>query len=358
MKKVLKIFGGMLLVVLLAGLLFIGILTVTEYRPSAREVLTKAHETDPVLKEGDSLTIVSQNCGYGALGDNADFFMDGGTNVYTADKDRVLLNLSGIVETLNETDADIIFMQEVDINSSRSYGIDEREYLREAMDEADESFAYNYNVLYVPYPIPPIGHVESGLYTLSRYEFDYAERISLPCPFKWPVRLANLKRCLQVMRIPLENTEKELVLVNLHLEAFDNGEGKTAQTKELASFLQTEADKGNYVIAGGDFNQVFSNVKNPYPVYEGNWQPGLINTDAFSSGFSFLMDTSNPSCRSLIKPYEGEDESVFSFYPIDGFIVSDNIRVDSVETIQKDFVDSDHNPVKITVTIPEGSASR
>lgn len=358
MKKLLKILGGMLLVVLLAGLLFIGILTVTEYRPLNREVLTKAHQADPVLKEGDSLTIISQNCGYGALGDNADFFMDGGTSVYTADKDRVLSNLSGITETLAEADADIIFLQEVDIDSSRSYGIDEREYLRNAMDEADESFAYNYNVLYVPYPIPPIGHVESGLYTLSRYEFNKAERVSLPCPFKWPIRIANLKRCLQVMRIPLKNTEKELVLVNLHLEAFDNREGKVAQTRELASFLQAEADMGNYVIAGGDFNQVFSNVKNPYPVYKGNWQAGLINVDAFSPGFSFLMDTSEPTCRSLIKPYAGEDESTFSSYPIDGFIVSDNIKVDSVETIQKDFVNSDHNPVKITVTISESSSSR
>ena len=346
------------MIVLLAGLLFIGILTVTEYRPLNREVLTNACQADPVLKEGDSMTIVSLNCGYGALGDNADFFMDGGTSVYTADKDRVISNLSGIAEALAETDADIIFMQEVDIDSSRSYGIDEREYLRNAMDEADESFAYNYNVLYVPYPIPPIGHVESGLYTLSRYEFASAERISLPCPFIWPIRLANLKRCLQVMRIPLKDTDKELVLTNLHLEAFDNGEGKIAQTKDLASFLQAEAANGNYVIAGGDFNQVFSNVKNPYPVYEGNWQPGLINVDTFSSGFSFLMDTSEPSCRSLISPYSGEDESMFSFYPIDGFIVSDNIKVDSVETIQKNFVNTDHNLVKLTVTIPEGSATR
>lgn len=47
------------------------------------------------------------------------------------------------------------------------------------------------------------------------------------------------------------------MLVNLHLEAYDDGEGKIAQTKQLREFIQSEYEKGNYVIAGGDLNQVF-----------------------------------------------------------------------------------------------------
>jgi endonuclease/exonuclease/phosphatase family metal-dependent hydrolase len=54
------------------------------------------------------------------------------------------------------------------------------------------------------------------------------------------------------------NLVKYLVLVNLHLEAYDDGEGKKAQTEMLKQILQEEADQGNYVIAGGDFNQTFS----------------------------------------------------------------------------------------------------
>ena len=63
------------------------------------------------------------------------------------------------------------------------------------------------------------------------------------------------------------------MLVNLHLEAYDSGEGKIAQTKLLVEFLEQEYAKGNYVIAGGDFNQTFSRedmeqypVINPDPV--------------------------------------------------------------------------------------------
>ena len=50
--------------------------------------------------------------------------------------------------------------------------------------------------------------------------------MQLPCPFSWPTRIANLKRCLLVERIPIADSDKELVLVNLHLEAYDDGEGK------------------------------------------------------------------------------------------------------------------------------------
>ena len=63
---------------------------------------------------------------------------------------------------------------------------------------------------------------------------------------------------MSVNRIPIENSDKQLVIVNLHLEAYDSGEGKIAQTNMLADILRTEAEAGNYVIAAGDFNQAFS----------------------------------------------------------------------------------------------------
>ena len=351
MKKILKFLGIFLLcIVLLAGI-SLGVLTIAEYRPADVESVLDSHETAVSLQSGASVSIVSWNCGYGALGDNADFFMDGGKSVYTADQERLNQNLEGISETLRDLNPDIILLQEVDINSSRSHGADERTVLRNVLPGADECFAYNFNSLYVPFPIPPIGHVESGLYTLSRFGIRSAERISLPCPFSWPLRIANLKRCLLVSRIPVGDSGRELVLVNLHLEAYDNGEGKEAQTKQLASFLNEEYALGNYVVAGGDFNQLFSNIENPYPVYEGKWQPGQIDAAAFENGFSLLMDSSVPSCRSLDQPLAGSSADGFQFYLIDGFIVSENVRVNSLETLDKGFICSDHNPVSLEITL-------
>ena len=351
--KALKILGCLLLALVLIIAVALGVFTVAEYRPADTETVIADHETEAVLETGKALTIVSWNCGYGALGDNADFFMDGGSSVYTADRDRVSSNLTGISEKLSALSPDIIILQEVDINSSRSYGTDERNEFRKTLPEgASEAFAYNFNALYVPYPLPPIGHVESGLYTLSRIQARTAERISLPVPFSWPVRLVNLKRCLLVSRYPVKGSDKELVLINLHLEAYDSGEGKEAQTRQLVSLMQAEYEKGNYVIAGGDFNQRFTNIdQSAYPVYDGMWQPGEIDAEAFGEGFTLLMDNTTPSCRSLDRPWAGETAENFQFYLIDGFIVSDNVIPDAVETLDFNFTCSDHNPVRMTFTL-------
>ena len=246
--------------------------------------------------------------------------------------------------------AHVLFhLQEVDINSARSYGTDERTILRDVLPGASDSFAYNFNTLFVPYPLPPMGHVESGLYTLSAAAPRISERISLPVPFSWPIRLFNLKRCLLVSRFPVAGTDKELVLINLHLEAYDSGEGKEAQTKQLVSLMQDEYAKGNYVIAGGDFNQRFTNIdQSAYPVYDGMWQPGVIDASSFGSGFTLLMDNAFPTCRSLDRAYAGAEKEGFQFYLIDGFIVSSNVKAESVETLDYGFVCSDHNPVRMT----------
>ena len=120
----------------------------------------------------------------------------------------------------------------------------------------------------------------------------------------------------------------------------------------LAELLQSEADKGNYVIAGGDFNQIFSSADaSAFPVYGDNWAANEIDVDRFGDGWQFLMDASVPSCRSLYKPYAGADRDAFQYYLIDGFIVSDNLTVDAFGTQELGFIASDHNPVLLRVTL-------
>ncbi len=75
-----------------------------------------------------------------------------------------------------------------------------------------------------PYPLPTIGKVESGLVTYSDYKVSETSRIALPESFKWPVKTCNLKRCMLETSIPIKGSDKELVLINFHLEAYDSGE--------------------------------------------------------------------------------------------------------------------------------------
>lgn len=345
--------GMVLLVLVLAVVWLIGWLTLGEYDPAERESLALEGAASKYLCAGDTVKIMSWNIGYAALGDNADFFMDGGSHVFTADKERVQENLDAVIAEIYAVYPDVIFLQEVDRDSARSHRIDEASQIMDACTLCRSSFAYNYRVMFVPYPLPPLGKVNSGIMTLTAYPISAAERIQLPVPFSWPVRTANLKRCAMVDRIPIYGSDKELVLVNLHLEAYDDGAGRMAQTEALRAILDAEAAAGNYVIAGGDFNQGFSSVEDPYPYQEGMWKPGEIDTDVFGNGWQFAADTRTPTCRSLDKPYIGADEEAFQYYIIDGFIVSEGLEILSVETVDLDFENSDHNPVVMQVRIPE-----
>lgn len=352
-----NLFRILLIVILAAVLLLVGMvgfLSLTEYKPADREKAQITGEVARDLNLNEEISLLTFNIGYGALGDNADFFMDGGDSVYTADRERVNKNLDGILEEVKKINPDIVFFQEIDKSSSRSYKINEYEKFAGELTQYAFSFANNFKVAFLPYPVPPIGKVDSGIATASSFRVESAERVQLPIPFSWPMRMANLKRCVLTSRIPVKGSDKQLVLLNLHLEAYDSGEGKIEQTKALAELLKAETEKGNYVIAGGDFNQIFSSAdKSAYKVKEGMWQSGEIDVVAFGEGYKFLMDEKTPTCRSLDKAYKGADRDTFQYYLIDGFIVSDNIEVNLLETQDLGFVCSDHNPVLLKVTLKE-----
>ena len=350
LKSVLKGAGIVIRAVLIFAVVFIGYLSITEYNPGEVEPLEIAGEGTKSLSLGESVKFISFNIGYGGLGKDADFFMDGGKNVVTGDEALVYENLGGIKKIIESSGADFALLQEVDVNSSRTFGINEAEFLTEGQS-VSFAHALNYSCNYVPFPFPPIGRVNSGLLTLSASEMESAERYALPCPFSWPVRVANLKRCILVSYHDIEGTDAKLAVINLHLEAYDDGEGKTAQTKMLVEIMENEYKKGNYVVAGGDFNQSFADALELYPVQgEGYWTPGTLESDSLPEGWSFVYDLSSPTCRSLDRPLDSSDEN-FQYYFIDGFIVSPNVEVISVNTLDGGFIYSDHNPVTMEIKL-------
>jgi endonuclease/exonuclease/phosphatase family metal-dependent hydrolase len=140
--------------------------------------------------------------------------------------------------------------------------------------------------------------------------------------------------------------------VNLHLEAYDSGGGREAQTKALMEFLVREYEKGNYCIAGGDFNQTFPGFdENRFPLRKKEYfVPGILSPSLLNPRWRFAADLETPSARLLDKPYSGRPEDT-QFYIIDGFILSPNVELLSVQTIDLNFKYSDHNPVEIKVKL-------
>ena len=344
-KTILRILLGILIFVVAAAVVLFAVLTVTEYKPADRVAASVAENGNKAQFSGDTVKLMTFNIGYAGLSDNADFFMDGGKEVQATEHDRVLQNMEEIAAFAESVGADFTLLQEVDELSTRTYRENEAEYFRNTLGQ-NSAYTYNYKTLFVPFPLPPIGRVTSGIETLSPYLLEDAERVKLPCPFSWPVSTANLKRCLLVTRTPIEGSDRELVIVNLHLEAYDDGEGKIAQTKMLLSVLREEYEKGNYVIAGGDFNQTFPHALERYPMQDPDlWTPGTLEEDALDEGWSYAYDLETPTCRLLDAPLSENSQR----YVIDGFILSPNLELISVETQNLNFHASDHNPVVMTV---------
>ena len=125
MKKILKVLLILVLIVIAAAVLLFGWLTAAEYRPAPvedAEVLRTGENAS--LAVGDSVTVLSWNVGYGGLGKDSDFFMDGGKDSRSADRETVGRYLEGIHRTIVDQDPDLVLLQEVDTDSSRTYGID------------------------------------------------------------------------------------------------------------------------------------------------------------------------------------------------------------------------------------------
>jgi hypothetical protein len=79
-KIILAVIIVILCLLLTFGILIL-VLTATEYRPEDTEAVTVNGKYSKTLSAGDSIRVLTWNIGYGALGDNADFFMDGGSHV-------------------------------------------------------------------------------------------------------------------------------------------------------------------------------------------------------------------------------------------------------------------------------------
>lgn len=351
MKRVLTA----LLILLLLALLIVGgyvaYLFIDYSRIEDNQALPVEQRAQGVLAAGEEQTIVSWNIGFGAYSADYSFFMDGGTESRAYSREAVEHNVETVIETLLAQNADILFVQELDEDATRSYHVNERQRIESAFSDAHSAvYAQNYHSSYLFYPVfKPHGASQSGILTLVNAQIDSAVRRSLPIE-SGVRKFFDLDRCYSVSRVPVDDG-CTLCLFNLHLSAY-TADGGIA-TKQLALLLEDMAREraaGNYVIAGGDFNKDVWGDSSAVTGISGenySWaQP--FPRELLPEGFS-LVDSLNPdnpvlSCRGTDVPYEkGSTYEV----TLDGFIVSDNVRVTGCEVIDTGFAVTDHNPVSM-----------
>ena len=351
MKKFLKLLLAIIAALLLIVLIYVAYVLLSYYRLEDNLALEVANPITAQAKTNEEYKLLSWNIGFGAYEADYDFFMDGGTQSWAKSKEALEANLEKISAFIEKQEADFNFIQEVDFDSTRTYHVDERPYILEAVEEQSYVFAQNYDSPFLFYPLTqPHGKSKAGIMTFSSFGITSAIRRSLPIEQSL-AKLVDLDRCYSVSRVPVENG-KELVLYNLHLSAYTtDGTIAIDQLKMLVKDMQAEYEKGNYCIAGGDFNkdvvgtgcEAFGIEKQEY-----NWAQPIPASVFDGSDITLIgpFDADNPvaSCRL---PDEAFWEGQFQI-TVDGFMVSPNVEVKEAKVLDTDFAYSDHNPVELT----------
>ena len=350
MKSIIKVIYKVTAFFLLLFILFLSYATLTDFQPKEKIQLFKQENAREITN--NNFTILSWNIGYAGLGDNMDFLYDGGNKVKDTEK-RTIKNLNNIIEFLSaQGKLDFMLLQEVDVKAKRSYYINQRDSIENKFrfDSRNSMaflsiFAYNYNVPHVPVPFTePMGYVHSGLQSLSKYVPTNSTRFAFPGNYSWPKSLFMLDRCFLSNRYKLKNG-KELIIINTHNSAFDDGSLKKQQLESLRKYLLTEVEKGNYFVVGGDWNQNPPGLNtNKFSKYDKSkeFKLSMINKDIFPANWQWVFDPNIATNRSNITAYKkGESATTV----LDFFLISPNLEANFITTIDLDFKNSDHQPV-------------
>ncbi|WFD09336.1 endonuclease/exonuclease/phosphatase family protein [Tepidibacter hydrothermalis] len=323
-------------------LLFLLAVVITDYKPDGTIRLEVNSNKEKIVKLDNAMSITTFNIGFGGLDKNQDFFMDGGKLSRSYSKEKTYENIEGVSDYLKNKNSDFLFVQEIDEKATRTYYIDERQRINEKLDKYSNTYAYNYKVLWVPVPVrKPHGYVRAGLSSFSKYDISKATRYQLPGKESFERQLFLLDRCFIESRLSIDGSDKEFVLINAHLSAYDKGGViRKQQLSYLKQHIQNEYDKGNYVLVGGDWNHKIGNTNFKSKV-ENKWMQD-IPSDFKPDTFKWAIDNLTPTVRSLDSPYKEGNNFIET---IDGFLVSDNIEVLDVKGENLGFEYSDHNPV-------------
>lgn len=340
-KKILKAIIALIITLWVAFFGLIGYALLTDYKPEEKIIISE-DDKPSALNDTSDITVLTWNIGYCGLDEDMDFFYDGGTKVITP-REKFDENYTSVRDFLKANDSlQFMFLQEVDRKSKRSYKTDEYIGIESSIKTASSQFATNYDVFFVPVPpSEPMGKVYSGIAILGKTTPSSSIRFAFPGKYGFPKQLFMLDRCFLVNRYPLSNG-KELLLINTHNEAFDPGDIRKAQMEYLKTFLLDEYSKGNFIIAGGDWNQTPPDFKPDFKKNEVNEGQMMLNSDYLPADWTWSYDNTIPSNRTVIAPYNPSETTTTV---IDFFLLSPNISSVSVKCVDLGFENSDHNPV-------------
>lgn len=246
MKLFFKFIFRFFLLLIVACVVFFFWASSSTLNESEYEKLTEI-KVDYQLKNDSIFSIVTYNIGY----------LSGMTNNLPVAKPKSLFdeNMQQVLSETKKMNPDIMAFQEIDYNASRSYNINQEEEIAN-LGYGFRATAVNWDKRYLPFPYWPIsmhfGKVVSGQSIISKYSLKNQQRFVLQRVADAPFHrnAFYLDRLAQIVKVTLN--KQEVVLINVHLEAFDKNTRVNQFDEVLALFNQYKKDYPTILL--GDFN--------------------------------------------------------------------------------------------------------
>ena len=317
-----------------------------------------------------TLDCITYNMSYGIMDPDFTYFRaenkmangnstKGGSSRATS-KERVIINANGSAELVGKgvnSSVDFILFQNIDVDSTRSYYVDQKNILAESLSTMAGVFAEAGKSNYVFSPISsPLGRTDSRMATFSNKYIGHRIRYSLPSNSEFMSKYGTNDNCVILTRVRTVSN-KMLSIINVNVDIYEDEDIRQKDLEAILRIMDFEHNTmGNYCLVGGTFGFLLNGTSGAFlnnmqsPAW-GKQLPESFNESILKNiGFritsdEIALDQGIGTVRDMSVAYNkgGSYEAI-----VDGFIVSKDISVEKTAVIDNGYLYSSHNPVKIT----------
>jgi hypothetical protein len=209
---VLIIFGALTIVALV-------IFVINRRRQPDFGTVAPEGRTDDLQSASHQISVLSWNIGYGALGQQADFYMDNGRSIRALSRDDIQVVANRIAHTLSNGKWNVICIQE---NASASFltrGVAVRQIIDLALSALRHFHWADLKAVFMPSGLK----FDHGMSTYTAIQDMGCEIIKLPQGTSYFLGFLKKYYVGQLSRYAIGETGKDWVIINTHLSAYDEG---------------------------------------------------------------------------------------------------------------------------------------
>lgn len=288
-----------------------------------------------------SISVLTWNIGYAALGKDADLIVDKGRSFRALSANEIDAAAHNIADWLAANARDVICLQENATAGFLTRDVPLRSIIADALPAQPHLFWSDMKSAFVPRFL----HIDHGMSVHARLSCSGGDADVLSQDGTHILGLLRKRYGALTSRYEISDAGQEWVIFNIHLIAYDaEGHARRHQLEKLMRRAHLEYKKGNFVIIAGDWNMRLTptEFKSRTEPKDLPWATDFPR-EVLPENWRLVVDKKTPTVRSLETDYRpGANYTTI----VDGFVTSPNVALKQVLTDDQGFRLSDHHPVK------------